>query len=118
MPQSLLMDSLGVGYFDVNGMSGGERVRLCNPCVPDPNTAPPQGPTSPGLVSPMSPHQRNRNSMGDVYGVIPAMNRYGMVFAPGPNVDPFSMYTSSARNISMVSSQGLKQAPDGTCILI
>jgi hypothetical protein len=23
---------------------GGERVRLCNPCVPDPNTAPPQTP--------------------------------------------------------------------------
>ena len=29
---------------DVQGLGGGERVRLCNPCVPDPNTAPPQTP--------------------------------------------------------------------------
>lgn len=28
--------------------TGGERVRLCNPCVPDPNVAPPQV-TSPGI---------------------------------------------------------------------
>ncbi|KAG0650770.1 Zinc finger fyve domain-containing 24 [Hyphodiscus hymeniophilus] len=27
-----------------DGLGGGERVRLCNPCVPDPNTAPPQTP--------------------------------------------------------------------------
>ncbi|CAK7269434.1 hypothetical protein SEPCBS119000_003569 [Sporothrix epigloea] len=26
---------------DVSRLGGGERVRLCNPCVPDPNTAPP-----------------------------------------------------------------------------
>ncbi|CAK7213392.1 hypothetical protein SCUCBS95973_001791 [Sporothrix curviconia] len=26
---------------DVSSLGGGERVRLCNPCVPDPNTAPP-----------------------------------------------------------------------------
>ncbi|OWP07054.1 hypothetical protein B2J93_7788 [Marssonina coronariae] len=26
----------------VENLGGGERVRLCNPCVPDPNTAPPQ----------------------------------------------------------------------------
>lgn len=26
---------------DVRFLGGGERVRLCNPCVPDPNTAPP-----------------------------------------------------------------------------
>ncbi|GAP83358.1 putative Fyve zinc finger protein [Rosellinia necatrix] len=26
---------------DFNSVGGGERVRLCNPCVPDPNTAPP-----------------------------------------------------------------------------
>jgi hypothetical protein len=29
---------------DVTTLGGGERVRLCNPCVPDPNTAPPQSP--------------------------------------------------------------------------
>ncbi|KAK0657332.1 FYVE zinc finger-domain-containing protein [Cercophora newfieldiana] len=36
------------GFLSGDGQSpdfsGGERVRLCNPCVPDPNTAPPQTP--------------------------------------------------------------------------
>ncbi|KAI1131742.1 hypothetical protein F5Y10DRAFT_232986 [Nemania abortiva] len=30
------------GIADFTSIGGGERVRLCNPCVPDPNTAPPQ----------------------------------------------------------------------------
>ncbi|KAI0186013.1 FYVE zinc finger-domain-containing protein [Xylaria flabelliformis] len=30
------------GIADFSSIGGGERVRLCNPCVPDPNTAPPQ----------------------------------------------------------------------------
>ncbi|KAH8905163.1 FYVE-domain-containing protein [Coniochaeta sp. PMI_546] len=30
------------GYADFSGLGGGERVRLCNPCVPDPNITPPQ----------------------------------------------------------------------------
>lgn len=34
---------------DMNYLGGGERVRLCNPCVPDPNTAPPQT-TSPSAT--------------------------------------------------------------------
>lgn len=29
-------------FTDFSVLGGGERVRLCNPCVPDPNTAPPQ----------------------------------------------------------------------------
>jgi hypothetical protein len=29
---------------EFENLGGGERVRLCNPCVPDPNTAPPQTP--------------------------------------------------------------------------
>jgi hypothetical protein len=29
----------------VESLEGGERVRLCNPCVPDPNIAPPQVPS-------------------------------------------------------------------------
>ncbi|KAI0486344.1 hypothetical protein F4859DRAFT_366203 [Xylaria cf. heliscus] len=35
------------GIADFNSIGGGERVRLCNPCVPDPNTAPPQPQQSP-----------------------------------------------------------------------
>ncbi|KAI0022973.1 FYVE-domain-containing protein [Xylariomycetidae sp. FL0641] len=30
------------GIADFNAIGGGERVRLCNPCVPDPNTTPPR----------------------------------------------------------------------------
>ncbi|KAK4150347.1 FYVE zinc finger-domain-containing protein [Chaetomidium leptoderma] len=37
-PSLSLLDSQG--WYPEFG--GGERVRLCNPCVPDPNTAPPQ----------------------------------------------------------------------------
>ncbi|TLS25984.1 hypothetical protein PpBr36_07705 [Pyricularia pennisetigena] len=40
-PSTLPVDSPG-GYTDFNSLGGGERVRLCNPCVPDPNTSPPQ----------------------------------------------------------------------------
>ncbi|KAL2165255.1 hypothetical protein VTH06DRAFT_552 [Thermothelomyces fergusii] len=42
-PSLSLLDSQG-WYPE---FSGGERVRLCNPCVPDPNTAPPQSQTHP-----------------------------------------------------------------------
>ena len=107
VPQSLLMDSLGVGYFDVNGSSGGERVRLCNPCVPDPNTAPPQnsttGVSSPSSMSPRSSHQRSRSSMGNSYGGGNSSNRYGMVFASGQSHDPFQAYAPRSRSITMVS---------------
>ncbi|KAF3762366.1 FYVE-domain-containing protein [Cryphonectria parasitica EP155] len=37
------------GYADFSSLGGGERVRLCNPCVPDPNTNPPQSQQSPGM---------------------------------------------------------------------
>lgn len=36
------------GYADFSSLGGGEKVRLCNPCVPDPNTNPPQSQESPG----------------------------------------------------------------------
>ncbi|KKA28173.1 hypothetical protein TD95_004225 [Thielaviopsis punctulata] len=40
-------------------ISGGERARLCNPCVPDPNTAPPlQSPRQ--LGSPLQPPQQQQ----------------------------------------------------------
>ncbi|EFX02655.1 fyve domain containing protein [Grosmannia clavigera kw1407] len=46
----------GVGGFgnspiDVSTLGGGERVRLCNPCVPDPNIAPPHTAWSSDLAS-------------------------------------------------------------------
>ncbi|CAG8955468.1 hypothetical protein HYFRA_00010335 [Hymenoscyphus fraxineus] len=44
---------------EVASLGGGERVRLCNPCVPDPNTAPPQ--TDSRI---QSPTQSNRPGHG------------------------------------------------------
>ncbi|KAK8125874.1 uncharacterized protein PG998_001633 [Apiospora kogelbergensis] len=51
---------------DFSNIGGGERVRLCNPCVPDPNTTPPQTQGHPSAhgppFSPRSPHQRSQSS--------------------------------------------------------
>ena len=41
-------------------LGGGERVRLCNPCVPDPNIAPPQVPE--GLQTQLRPQQSHSRS--------------------------------------------------------
>ncbi|KAL6868383.1 FYVE domain-containing protein [Trichoderma novae-zelandiae] len=100
LPPALLYDSTGAGYVDLNGLSGGERVRLCNPCVPDPNTAPPQSPASPAL-SPRSSRRRSRASMGSGYPTSPAANRYGGVFSAGQSNDPYQFYTSRTRSITM-----------------
>ncbi|KLU91129.1 hypothetical protein MAPG_09652 [Magnaporthiopsis poae ATCC 64411] len=51
-----------LGYPDSSALVGGDRVRLCNPCVPDPNTSPPQTQLSPGAQR--SPHHRSRSSAG------------------------------------------------------
>lgn len=102
LPPALFFDSSGGGYVDMNGLSGGERVRLCNPCVPDPNTAPPQSPGSPSL-SPRSARRRSRNSTGGGYPPSPSVNnRYGGVFAAGQSNDPYQFYTSRTRSITMV----------------
>ncbi|KAM0481351.1 hypothetical protein ACHAPX_003455 [Trichoderma viride] len=102
LPPALFFDSSGGGYVDMNGLSGGERVRLCNPCVPDPNTAPPQSPGSPGL-SPRTARRRSRNSTGSGYPPSPSVNnRYGGVFAAGQSNDPYQFYTSRTRSITMV----------------
>lgn len=44
----------------VDGLGGGERVRLCNPCVPDPNITPPQT-RSDGL--PIQGHSRSQSTV-------------------------------------------------------
>ncbi|PFH58477.1 hypothetical protein XA68_13619 [Ophiocordyceps unilateralis] len=89
---SLLLDGLGAGYFESSGPSGGERVRLCNPCVPDPNTAPPQSPaSSTGASSPS--HHRSRSS---VYGV-----GHGAVFTAGRSGDGYQYYSPRWRSVTM-----------------
>ncbi|KAH6998438.1 hypothetical protein BKA56DRAFT_626863 [Ilyonectria sp. MPI-CAGE-AT-0026] len=105
IPQSLLLDGLGAGYFDINSIAGGERVRLCNPCVPDPNTAPPQSPGTPATMSPRSSHQRSRSSATGQYGTLPASNRHGTIFAPGTSTDQYQYLASRSRSIT-VGTQG------------
>ncbi|GKT98664.1 run and fyve protein 2 [Fusarium langsethiae] len=104
MHHSLLVDGLGAGYFDVNDMSGGERVRLCNPCVPDPNTAPPQSPGPQSTLSPRVPHQRSRSSIGDAYGTLQSSNRHGAVFAPGTSGDSYRYLSPRMRSVTMGST--------------
>ncbi|KAJ4236088.1 hypothetical protein NW759_001165 [Fusarium solani] len=111
MHQSLLIDGLGAGYFDVNDMSGGERVRLCNPCVPDPNTAPPQSPSPQATLSPRSAHQRSRSSIGSAYGTLPPSNRHGAVFAPGASGDPYRYLSPRMRSVTMVPPSSGSSSP-------
>ncbi|RSL52876.1 hypothetical protein CEP53_007947 [Fusarium sp. AF-6] len=111
MHQSLLIDGLGAGYFDVNDMSGGERVRLCNPCVPDPNTAPPQSPSPQATLSPRSAHQRSRSSIGSAYGTLPPSNRHGAVFAPGASGDPYRYLSPRMRSVTLVPPSSGSSSP-------
>ncbi|KAJ4326784.1 hypothetical protein N0V84_002803 [Fusarium piperis] len=111
MHQSLLIDGLGAGYFDVNDMSGGERVRLCNPCVPDPNTAPPQSPSPQATLSPRSAHHRSRSSIGSAYGTLPPSNRHGAVFAPGASGDPYRYLSPRMRSVTMVPPSSGSSSP-------
>lgn len=71
---SLFADPMGASLLDHGGIPGGERVRLCNPCVPDPNTAPPQSPT---VLSPRSPHHRSRSSLSNAYGGVSTAGGFG-----------------------------------------
>ncbi|RDA89728.1 hypothetical protein CP533_6851 [Ophiocordyceps camponoti-saundersi (nom. inval.)] len=102
---SLLLDGLGAGYFEASRPSGGERVRLCNPCVPDPNTAPPQSPaSSTGASSPS--HRRSRSN---VYGVAHGggSGGYGAaaVFTAGRSGDAYQYYAPRWRSVTMVSAE-------------
>ncbi|KAI0394791.1 FYVE zinc finger-domain-containing protein [Xylariaceae sp. FL0594] len=49
---------------DFASLGGGERVRLCNPCVPDPNMTPPQPPPVSGPHPRARPSRTQSNSLG------------------------------------------------------
>ncbi|KAK6063351.1 FYVE zinc finger protein [Seiridium cupressi] len=58
----------GIADFSY-AQGGGERVRMCNPCVPDPNTTPPQSQPWPAFPPhpyqlPRLGHQRSQSSAG------------------------------------------------------
>jgi len=46
-PQQRFLYGNEGGIADFSSIGGGERVRLCNPCVPDPNMTPPPPPQQP-----------------------------------------------------------------------
>lgn len=93
---SLFMDSIGSGYLEAGRMPGGERVRLCNPCVPDPNTDPPTSPT------PRSPHQRSRSSISGGYGGATDAGRFAGFVNALPGMDPGQYQSARSRSITMV----------------
>lgn len=88
------------GYTDFSSLGGGERVRLCNPCVPDPNTTPPQNPTSPTQRS----HLRSQSSLGAVIAGDTSTRRYGTYFPPGPSNDALAR----SRSATLVSKTLLR----------
>ncbi|KAI0596601.1 FYVE zinc finger-domain-containing protein [Biscogniauxia sp. FL1348] len=55
------------GIAEFSSLGGGERVRLCNPCVPDPNTSPPQPQQSPNPYLPGSSHRRTQSSSSSIF---------------------------------------------------
>lgn len=87
-----LMGDDGLPY-----VSGGERVRLCNPCVPDPNTTPPLSVTSPTQRSPR-PHYRSQSNLGSGFGGFPSGARSGLFFQ-----SPVHESCPRGRSITMVS---------------
>lgn len=79
------------GYADFSNLGGGERVRLCNPCVPDPNTTPPQQPLgSPSQLSPRGSHYRSQSSIGTMSSNAPPPNRFSGYFTSGPSPETYA----------------------------
>ncbi|CAM1505592.1 Fc.00g112290.m01.CDS01 [Cosmosporella sp. VM-42] len=112
------VDGFSAEYADTNAVSGGERVRLCNPCVPDPNTAPPQSPPPRSGLSPRASHQRSRSSVANQYGTMPPSHRHGGIFASGPS-NEYRYLSPRSRSSTMGlavagSSQGSSHRRSGT----
>ncbi|PSR99394.1 FYVE zinc finger-domain-containing protein [Coniella lustricola] len=96
------------GYADFSSLGGGERVRLCNPCVPDPNTNPPQGQQSPTSIR---SHGRSHSTVGSGSG-------YGFNMA-GVVSDAYSRSRSATMlpNTSHQSSGNMPYQPTQNRIL-
>lgn len=78
-------------FVDFGALGGGERVRLCNPCVPDPNIAPPQTPGG---------HSRSQSTADAPATASPQTARgWGSYFGGGPAV---SAAHARSRSVTMV----------------
>ena len=91
------------GPYRNPALGGGEEVRVCNPCVPDPNFSPPpqynptsRGPGFPALFPPTSraplppPHPRANRSASNVHDA----SRYGQAQPRDPSNDSQSRRVS------------------------
>ncbi|KAF4872958.1 RUN and FYVE domain-containing protein 2 [Colletotrichum siamense] len=78
------------GYADFSSLGGGERVRLCNPCVPDPNTTPPQPLDSPSQLSPRGSHYRSQSSISTMSSNAPPPSRFSGYFTASPSQDAYA----------------------------
>ncbi|KAK0731678.1 hypothetical protein B0H67DRAFT_565529 [Lasiosphaeris hirsuta] len=78
-PSSMLIGD--GGYLDFGIVGGGERVRLCNPCVPDPNITPPQT---------QGTHSRSHSSLlqsAQPEAATPSPNRWSSYFGAAHATD-------------------------------
>ncbi|KAI2633751.1 FYVE-domain-containing protein [Hypomontagnella submonticulosa] len=90
------------GIADFSALGGGEQVRLCNPCVPDPNTTPPQTQHPASQLSPRPTHQRSQSSSSGNYNS-ENLNRYPQyLMLPNPPPDPYAR----SRSVTMNSGAG------------
>lgn len=77
-----LHDPQGEGRTNTLEFGGGDRVRLCNPCVPDPNVAPPQTNQTGSITEPrhsLGYHGRTQSSIvptTSIPGSLPADSRF------------------------------------------
>ncbi|ROT37418.1 hypothetical protein SODALDRAFT_334517 [Sodiomyces alkalinus F11] len=100
------------GYADLSSLGGGERVRLCNPCVPDPNPSPPGPQRAPNQASTRRTHHRSHSNAVAGPGSMPSSSRYQEYFPAGSVQDMYS-----ARNRSVThsgSSSGVAGPSRGT----
>ncbi|RFU25660.1 hypothetical protein B7463_g10680, partial [Scytalidium lignicola] len=91
LPSNVRNSSMPIGF---TGLGGGARVRLCNPCVPDPNVAPPHTPQSSARLHPSGQpgyHNRSTTSANVLYG------NYGNMETPSSNQP---MYPNSSSQVS------------------
>ncbi|KAI5927717.1 FYVE zinc finger-domain-containing protein [Camillea tinctor] len=77
------------GIAEFSSLGGGERVRLCNPCVPDPNTTPPQPQQSPESYPSGSSHRRTQSSSSSIFATDGRSSSLSPRYSSNPAGDTF-----------------------------
>ncbi|KAK3940042.1 FYVE zinc finger-domain-containing protein [Diplogelasinospora grovesii] len=111
--------TLFFGDVDFGSIGGGERVRLCNPCVPDPNTTPHQAQAqtrglAPGQAQGNSGHARSQSSLSTPYpdpnNHSPTSSRWVSYFSAAPANDAYAR----SRSVTMQSGPPSSSGPQVT----